>query len=161
MKKTVSIFALILALALTLSAFCGCDGGNSGKKTYTFDADGIMLKIGAPASVVNSLGTPIAKDESASCGGIPGVDEVYVFSGFKVYTTPAKDGNVINKIEITDDSVKTPEGVAAGSTRAEVIKAMGEPTSESGASLVYAGNGMKLTFIIRNDTVTSIQYVTE
>lgn len=141
-----------------LFALCACDGAQSGK-SYEFKSGDVSLKIGAPSSVIDSLGEPIARDESASCGGIPGVDEVYFFVGFKVFTTPAKSGNVINKIEITDDSVKTPEGVFVGMAKKLVTSAMGTPTSESASSLVYEGDGMKLTFIIRNDCVTSIQYI--
>ena len=156
MKKIITVL-LLFAMLFVLFACDGADGG----KSYEFKSGGVTLKIGDADSVIDALGKPIATDESASCGGIPGVDVVYVFSGFKVYTTPAKSGNVINKIELTDDSVKTPEGIAAGATKDAVIKAMGTPTSETASSLVYAGKGMKLTFIIRNDCVTSIQYIAE
>lgn len=158
MKKVISILALMLALLMTAALACGCNGGADNGVGYTFVADGITLKIGAPASVVESLDTPTAKSESPSCGGVPGLDVVYVFPGFKVCTTPAKGGDVINKIEITDDSVKTPEGVFVGMEVAAVKKAMGNPTSESGTSLVYEKGNMKLTVLVRDGVVTNIQY---
>ena len=158
MKKTVSILALVLALLMTVSLASGCNSG-AGEEGYAFKADGITLKIGAPASVVESLDTPTAKSESPSCGGVPGLDVVYVFPGFKVCTTPAKGGDVINKIEVTDDSVKTPEGVFVGMEKAEVKKAMGNPTSENEASMVYEKGNMKLTVLLRGGAVTNIQYL--
>lgn len=158
MKRTVSILALILALLMTAGLVCSCNGG-SNEEGYKFVADGITLKIGAPASVVDSLDTPITKSESPSCGGVPGLDVVYVFLGYKVCTTPAKGGDVINKIEITDDSVETPEGVLVGMETAKVKKAMGEPTSESASSLVYAKGNMKLLISLRDGAVTNIQYL--
>jgi hypothetical protein len=155
MKRIITVL-LLLTLALSV---CACNGGADSKKDYEFKAAGVTLKIGDAASVIDALGSPIAKDESESCGGIPGVDVVYLFVGFKVYTTPAKSGNVINKIEVTDDSVKTPEGVFVGMEKKLVTSAMGAPTTESATSLVYEGEAMKLTFILRDSIVTNIQYV--
>ena len=64
----------------------------------------------------------------------------------------------MSSIVIKDDSVKTPEGVTVGSTRDEMIAAYGENYAEEAGMLVYAKDGMKLMFLLKNDMVSSIQY---
>lgn len=152
--------AVLLMFLLTFFA-CACNGEEKlGGKDYSFTAGGVTISIGDEATAVNSLGTPKNIQESASCGGIPGTDRNYLFSGFRVYTTPAEKGDVICKIELVDDSVKTPEGIAVGVDCSAVLEAMGDATSATDNSLIYEGKSMKLTFILRDGAVTNIQYAT-
>ena len=95
-----------------------------------------------------------------SCGGFQGKDYIYTYKGFRVSTTPAKDGQVICKIELTDDSVKTPEGLYIGMSRADVEKAMKSFTAESvGDNLAYTVGGTKLQVVFRDGSVSGIIYV--
>ena len=159
MKNTMTrILSLTLALLTILStlALVSCGGGSS--DGYVFKVGSVTLLAGGSADVVANLGTPISCEESASCGGIPGTDKLYVFNGYRVKTTPGHDGDVIAMIELTNDSLKTPEGLTIGSTRDQVTKALG--TGEAmGENLVYKKGNMKLQILFRGDAVINIQYV--
>lgn len=155
MKKCM-VWALVLATLCLTFGLCACGGGDDGRE-YTFTVSGKTLAIGASEDSVTALGTPVNYSESAACGGIEGKDKIYVFNGFRVSTTPSASGNVICRIELTDDSVKTPEGLTIGSSLADVKNAMGNGETV-GENLVYSGKTMKLTFVIRDGVVTNIQY---
>lgn len=160
MKKSLTrtlTLALAALMLLSLVVLTSCDGGGDQDK-YVFKAGSVTLCIGDSADVIAQLGRPTAYNETASCGGIPGTDKLYVFAGYRVQSTPGNDGDVINKIEITDDSVKTPEGLTIGSTKDQVTKALGAGTA-SGENLTYKSGDTKLMFIIRDGYVTNIQYL--
>ena len=76
-------------------------------------------------------------------------------------TTPAEGGDIVCKIELTEDSLKTPEGLYIGMSATDVeAKMAGKGTPERvGDNLVYAVGGMKLNVVIRGDSVVAIQYV--
>ncbi len=161
MKKAIlRSLSLILAslMLVSLLSLISC-GGSNGGNGYVFKINSLTLQIGASADVVRTgLGEPLSKNVTAACGGIPGEDIVYTYAGYRVKTTPGKDGDVICMIELTDDSVKTPEGLTIGSTKDQVISAMG--TGEAvGENLVYPKGNMKLQFLIRDGFVTNVQYL--
>ena len=75
-------------------------------------------------------------------------------------TTPAKDGQIICKVELTDDSVKTPQGLYFGLSRADAEAAMKGFTAEKvGDNLVYTSGSVKLQVVFRDGAVTGIIYV--
>ena len=94
---------------------------------------------------------------TSGSGGIPGTDKVYRYTGFTVYTVPGTEGDTVNTIALTDDSVKTPEGLSIGSTRQDVTNALGIG-EQSGDTLVYVGGSTRLTFSLRDGKVTGIHY---
>ena len=153
------VLALTLSiLALTLT-FAACDGGSA--DGYVFRANGVDIVIGAPADdIIKGLGTPVKTNSSASCGGFDGLDYDYTYKGFRVSTTPAASGQIIAKVVLTDDSVKTPEGLYIGMSRADAEAAMKGKTAESvGDNLVYTAGGTKLQVVFRDGTVSGILYV--
>ncbi len=160
MKTTIlrTLACLLAALTLTL-CFAAC-GGSSGGDLY-FETKGVKVAIGADAdAAISKLGTPVSETSSASCGGFEGLDYVYTYTGYRVSTTPAKDGQIICKVELTDDSVKTPEGLYIGMTRADAETAMSGKTAESvGDNLVYTAGDVKLQVVFRDGTVSGIVYV--
>ena len=153
----------ILALALALVSCLFLVACDSGEEAFTFAAPGgVKVAIGASAEdVIADLGTYLSLNESDSCGGIPGKDRVYTYTGFRVSTTPAEGGDIVCKIELTEDSLKTPEGLYIGMSATDVeAKMTGKGTPERvGDNLVYAARGMKLNVVIRGDSVVAIQYV--
>lgn len=159
MNKTLRLSAVLLT-ALTLILCLAACGGNTTSDSFTFEApNGTKIAIGAlHDDVIPKLGDYNSVNITDSCGGFEGKDRIYYYNGFRVYTTPAKKGEVVNKIELTDDSVSTPQGLTIGSTKDAVVKAMGEGTAV-GDNLTYEKGSMKLQFIFRDGTVTNIQYV--
>ena len=81
MKKSVlKVLSLVCALLMLSLAVVSCGGGNGGSG-YAFKVGDVTLKIGMSADVVSKLGAPLNKNVTAACGGIPGEDIVYAFSG--------------------------------------------------------------------------------
>ena len=162
MKTTLRILSLTLALlALTLCfAACGDKGGSASDLVFV-TPNGVTLTIGGPAAdAVTTLGDWVSMNSSDSCGGFSGKDYLYTYHGFRMSTTPAKDGQIICKVELTDDSVKTPEGLYIGMTREDAESAMKSHTAESvGDNLVYTAGSVKLQIIFRDGNVSGIIYV--
>ena len=156
---TRTLLALLAVLTL-LASFAAC--ATSSNADYYFQtADGAKISIGADEkAVLDKLGKPVSETSSASCGGFEGKDYVYTFKGFRVSTTPSADGQIVCKIELTDDSVKTPEGLYIGMSEADAKDAMKGKTSEgTGGNLVYSSDVTKLQVIIRDGSVAGIVYV--
>ena len=147
-----ALFGLLLILSL-----CACTRGSPADHGYSFTVGGRTLTPGALVGTsFDGLGD-YEYSESGSCGGIPGKDEVYRFAGFTVYTTPGKEGQIIAKIELTDDTYTTEQGVRVGDSRATVTELTGIGEN-AGSNLVYTGEGTRLTFVIRDDVVVGISY---
>ena len=156
---TLRILAALMAVLSLTFCFIACDGGS--EADLYFSANGVKVAIGDAADgVIAKLGTPASESSSASCGGFEGLDYVYTYSGYRVSTTPAKDGQIICKVELIDDSVKTPEGLYIGMSRTDAESAMAGKTAETvGDNLVYTAGGVKLQVIFRDGSVAGIVYV--
>ena len=155
--RTLAVLMALLSLTL---CFVACDSSDGGDDLY-FSASGTKIAIGEPSDdVIAKLGTPVSETSSASCGGFEGKDYVYTYKGYRVSTTPAKDGQIICKVELIDDSVKTPEGLYIGMTREDAESAMKGHTAEAvGDNLVYTAGATKLQVVFRDGTVSGILYV--
>jgi hypothetical protein len=156
--RILSVLLAVLAMTLT---FAACDSGSSDEGYVFKTSDGTKIAIGDTDEVVTAnLGKPLSEISSASCGGFEGKDYVYTYKGFRVSTTPAAKGQIVCKIELTDDSVKTPEGLYIGMSRADAEAAMKGKTAESvGENLVYTAGGTKLQVVFRDGAVSGILYV--
>ena len=161
MKTTLRILSLTLALvALTLCAVSCAKTGTASDLVFTAP-NGVTVAVGAPADkAVTTLGDWISMNSSDSCGGFSGKDYLYTYHGFRMSTTPSKDGQIICKVELTDDSVKTPQGLYIGMSRADAEAAMKGFTAEKvGDNLVYTSGSVKLQVVFRDGSVTGIIYV--
>ena len=161
MKISFRTLSVILAVMMLSVCFVACDGkGNSSELAFK-TTDGVTVSIGADADpVIVKLGTPGSVNSSESCGGFAGKDYVYTYKGFRVSTTPAEGGQMICKVELTDDSVKTPEGLYIGMSRADVEEAMKGYSAETvGVNLSYSTETAVLNVAFRDDCVSGIIYV--
>lgn len=109
------------------------------------------------APLVSALGDDYEYTESPSCAYV-GLDKVYVYKGFIIYTYPDNDVDHVLLVELTDDSVKTPEGLMIGDSAEKVIEKYGDKYEEKNGSYAYVKGKTKLVFIVRENRVTSIQY---
>ena len=160
MNKKFRIPALLLAALTLIFCLASCGGQKADGQKYVFKApNGTIVAIDSRHdTVIPSLGSYNSVNISDSCGGFSGKDRIYYYNGFRVHTTPSAKGDVVNKIELTDDSVSTPEGLTIGSTKDAVIKIMGQ-SAASGDNLIYEKGNTKLVFVIRDGAVTNIQYL--
>ena len=162
MKTTLRILSAAFAvLMLTLSLVACASTGKSDSGLVFTSPTGVTIEVGAPADkAVTTLGDWISMNSSDSCGGFSGKDYVYTYHGFRMSTTPAKDGQIICKVELTDDSVKTPQGLYIGMSRADAEAAMKGFSSEKvGDNLVYTSGSVKLQVVFRDGSVSGIIYV--
>ena len=177
MKKVIAL----LAVACLLLSMVAC--GNEAKPTntdpqnsdttpstpigdpdaYFFTYEGTEIRLHADmAAILQALGEPKKYTESTSCA-FDGLDKVYVYAGFKIQTYPQNGKDYVLSVELTDDSVATPEGIAIGATKDQVVTAYSTPNSESDTALSYLDTAKKVTlqFLLRDGKVTNIQYLRE
>lgn len=171
MKKFMLI-ALALVMVLALCA-CGDDPkttdptGTTGNqsvsnepKGYTFTHNGVKFGVDiVAADVLTKLGEADDKFTSASCA-FGGNDTVYYYgSSVQISTNDELGYERIFSIYLADDLVSTEEGVCIGDSTDKVKSAYGEPGDKSNdSSMVYEKDGMTLTFIINEGSVSSIRY---
>ncbi len=162
MKKSVlRMLSLALAILTATLALAACSS-ETAVEGYTFkNAAGVEISVGDSDKVIPQLGDYLSKNESASCGGIPGNDCVYTYAGFRVKTTPAQNGNVVCQIELTDDSVKTPEGLYIGMSVDEAKKIMGGSGDHwaMGFSYTKGNTQLRISISAGDGTVTAITYL--
>ena len=163
MMRMASLLVALLLLSLTLVlSLASCESGAEDKLFFTAPG-GVNVSIGSTDVVIDELGEYLSKSESASCGGIPGNDCVYTYQGFRVKTTPAAGGgNEVCQIELTDDSLQTPEGLYIGMSAEAAKTAMsGHGTyAASGAGFSYTKGNCKLQISVRGGVVSGIAYLT-
>ena len=126
-------------------------------KGYVFVANGVTVEVDADmAPVLQALGEPASYFEAASCA-FEGLDKIYTYNGFEIDTYPAQDKDLVSAVILKDDSVTTAEGICIGDSLEKLLEAYGEAAQENGM-LVYTKDGMKLCFILQDDSIISIEY---
>ena len=153
---------IYLLLAATVLSFTACKKeetpADDNGKTYTFTSGTTKITVGADvAPILTSLGKWNDNDESPSCA-FEGLDKIYVYSGFEIYTQPNKEKDFVYMIRLFDDTVATEEGIRIGTAKEAVIAAYGTATQASDTNLRYDAKGMYLQFSLESGVVTSIQY---
>lgn len=160
MKKLITMFAVIAMLTLLL---VGCGGTESTIASYITIHDTKVTLGGAyDDTLAAALGDPNDTQQAVSCH-YDGYDTMYYYDGYTLYTYLLEEQKIMYSIEITDPSIKTPEGAATGMTQAEVEEIYGTDHEElpNGISYPLAGERAKLNFRIKDDAVFCIEYYTE
>lgn len=129
---------------------------------YMFKTDGISGSILLTADmeaapVINALGEPENYFEAPSCAFM-GVDKIYTYSHFEIDTYPDGGTDKISMILFLDDLVATPEGICIGMTIDDVKRVYGNGYEEINGACVYKKNNTKLTFLVKNGEISSIEY---
>lgn len=124
---------------------------------YVFRVGDVAVEVdGDVAPVIEALGEPVSYFEAASCA-FEGLDKIYTYQGYEIDTYPVQDRDLVSAVILKDDTVATAEGICIGDTLEKLLEAYGEGVQENGM-LVYARDGMKLCFILQEDSVISIEY---
>lgn len=128
---------------------------------YVYDANGVVMTMDDEAdAIVTALGEPISYFESASCA-FEGLDKTYTYDGFTLNTYPDESGkDLVSSVVLNDDTVETKEGAKLGMEASEIESIYGTEYEDLNGSFVYYKGGMRLTFVIIDGRVTSIQYST-
>jgi len=92
---------------------------------YALTVNQVRLLPGEAADIEALLGKPADKLEAPSCIH-PGNDIVYYYDGLEIVTSPSASGSsYITSVTVTDEEIKTEEGIAIGSDFADASKAYG------------------------------------
>lgn len=176
-SKNIAVFVILLAVlaaGIIIFVISSVQGGNTGNTTrtettrqaseetvmpkYYFEHNGVIITIDAKAAPIKeALGEPIHYFEAPSCA-YEGIDRVYTYSGFDLQTYTKGDEEYVFSVRFLDDTVKTREGIAIGASLEDVIKAYGKDYENSFSQYTYNDNNHKLSFIIENNEVVSIEY---
>ncbi len=127
-----------------------------GGYVFTYGDTVIGMDMDA-AAIVEKLGEPDAYFEAPSCA-FEGIDKVYTYGSFELDTYPSDDKDYVSSVVFKDDTITTTEGVGIGDTEDKVIETYGSDWTEKDGMRVYEKDGMKLCFIINENTVASIEY---
>lgn len=127
------------------------------EEIFTFSVNGISIPMdGESADLVDQLGD-YEYFEAPSCA-FQGLDKIYTYHGFTLYTYEADGIDHVLSVVLTDDSLTTPEGIAIGFGVDEVKTAYGDDFTINGSSYVYTKGKTTLSFILEDDRVISIEY---
>lgn len=147
---------IILTLCIISLLLAGCaSSGEAAEGHFSMAAGETTLTLDAPAkTALEVLGAPYGYTEAASCA-FAGTEKTYDFGTFYLRTYPAEDGDRILGWWFRGGELRTPEGIAIGSHREQVEQAYGEFT---GNACVVTRGEEKLTILLEEDTVTTVQY---
>ena len=124
---------------------------------YVLTVNNVTVEVDAEAApIVEALGEPVSYFEAASCA-FEGLDKIYTYNSFEIDTYPSQDKDLVSAVILKDDSIATAEGVCIGDSLEKLQEVYGEAAQENGM-LIYAKDGMKLCFIIQDDSIISIEY---
>ncbi len=133
--------------------------GNQEIKGYEFVYNDINIAMYDEAtSTLESLGKEMDYFEAESCA-FQGMDKIYTYGGFELHTHEIEGNDYISSIIFLDDSVSTKEGIYLYSSLDNVLEAYGEDYSEEHGLYTYELEDSKLSFLIEDDEVTSIEYM--
>ena len=123
-----------------------------------FRVNGVTIRMGEPViPVLEALGEPLDRFEAPSCA-FDGIDRIFFYRGFELFTYPVGDEDFILSVSLTDDSVTTTAGVYLGMTYEDMTAAHGEDYVQNLGQYTYTQGQASLSFIIENDEITAIIY---
>lgn len=126
---------------------------------YVFENKDTIIAMNAEvAPILNSLGDAMDLFEAESCA-FQGMERVYTYSGFELHTYEMDGIDYVSAIIFLDDSVSTKEGIYLYSSLEDVLEAYGEDYTQNLGLYVYEKGKSKLSFLIEDDEVVSIEYM--
>lgn len=126
---------------------------------FLFQSGGVTMGMNENvAPILSGLGDYINYAESPSCA-FKGLDKIYSYNGFDLYTYPKDGVDYVNSIYFLDASVSTPEGIHIGSSVDEMLAAYGDDYAEEYGVYTYANEKSTLSFIVTDGVIESVEYV--
>ena len=137
-RKNIALAAVMLMAVFTLAA-CGKkdDGGSFG-----FNNGSVLLTPGEKFSA-----------------DFEGLDKVFTYDGYEITTYPKTDGDYIQDVNVSSETIRTDKGVGVGSTLEDIEAAYGKDYTVSGKMYEYYQDDTKyIYFFILNDVVQYYGY---
>lgn len=155
--KKISIF-LVAAVMLFSFVGCGADSPDSQEENFPFTYNGTIITLGAEAAPsIDALGEPKSYTEEPSCA-FDGLDKTYYYGSFYLSTYPLDGTDYVYSIWFVDDSVATEDGIRIGNTQSEAEAVYGVDCFNGGNTYTQTKGNSKLTIILTDGSVSSIQY---
>lgn len=150
------IFVMVLFAAAMLLVGCGKKGN---EEAFGYNNGAAWLTPGERFDAqAEGMSETLEYMEAASCY-FDGLDKVFTYEGYAVTTYPKTDGDYIQNIDISSETIKTDKGIGVGSTLSEVEKAYGKDYTVSGRMYEYYQDDTKyMYFFILNDVVQYYGY---
>ena len=127
-------------------------------KGYAFIYNGVAVEMDADAvPVIEQLGEPDSYFEAPSCA-FEGIDKIYTYGSFELDTYPMEGKDYVSTIIFKDDIITTTEGVGIGESVEKMEEVYGTGWTDENGMAVYEKDGMKLCFIIEDDSIISVEY---
>ena len=183
MKKT-RIITTAIGLCLAASMFAGCsqtsdetavasriEGGQTqisieesesqsvSADGYVFTYMGYDIVMGSEVQqYLDAFGEPDDEFEAASCAG-QGMDHIYSYPGFFLYTREENGVSIVDAVQITD-SLTDYNGAHVGDKIEDVKAIFGEPADDWGYGFTYSSGNTELRFMSEDQvTVSEIQII--
>ena len=126
---------------------------------FLFQSGGVTMGMNENvAPILSGLGDYTNYAESPSCA-FKGLDKIYSYNGFDLYTYPKDGVDYVNSIYFLDPSVSTPEGIHIGSSVDEMLAAYGDNYTEEYGVYTYTNEKSTLSFIVTDGVIESVEYV--
>ena len=137
---------------------CGCASKKESTGTYSLTVNNIEINVNMDAEdAIKGLGDPETYFEAPLCADV-GKALTYVYPHFELGIIEKESELKVYSITLVDDLISTDEGISLGADSNDVISTYGEMNIENGV-LRYYGDQMQLEFIIHDDVVASVRYV--
>ena len=165
MKKFL-VYILVLVMIL---CSCGQQGGNQNTPEPNNGENTQIEKLSAKDFVFTTekgsieLNKEFKPDafgeyeyyEAASCG-YEGLDKIYTYASFEVYTYPDGDHDYVSYIDLFDGA-QTARGVKLGDKVSVLSEKYGDDCSKASGLYVYSLDDDQLLFTVENDVITEIE----
>lgn len=172
MIKRLVMTAMVMVMSVGLLA-CGENDGNtavnqenqsqnqqSEEKGYVFESAGTAIEIDTKVDTYTSkLGEPKGGYYEAKSCAFDGLDKFWYYDGFTIQAYQKDGEDLVYMVSLTDDTVKTKEGVKIGDTKDKMISVYGSGYKVNGTMYFYEAGNMMLEFTVKDDTILSIAYM--
>ena len=122
-----------------------------------FEADGYRFGIYDPMADLLMHVAPNTTFTGESCA-VDGEDLYYFFNGFEVLANVIDGAERVTAITVTDDTVKTPDGLYIGMSETELTQITGQ-TPGVGGILTTADGTAERNITVQDGEVKAITYV--
>ncbi|MCL2030427.1 MAG: hypothetical protein FWG93_02670 [Oscillospiraceae bacterium] len=128
------------------------------EEVWTFTARDVTVVMGQPAApYIEALGEPQSLFEAPSCA-FEGVDRIYTYPGFQLYTFPRDGIDHVLSIQLTDDSWVTDKGLYIGRGLEDMLAAYGGGYEQNHGEYAYPLGASVLAFLIEGGEVAAITW---
>lgn len=134
------------------------DNGNKSTDGYVFEYNGTAIAMNKKAApILGGLGEHKDYFEAESCA-FEGLDKIYTYGGFELHTYEIDGVDYVASVIFLDDSVSTKEGIYLYSDSDDVLSKYGDNYTKTLGLYTYELDKSKISFLIEDDKVVSIEY---